>query len=332
MRGAHFLGRVCLAIAMAGVVWGAALVGPVPTTSAKQGLALDKAQLGSLVKQLRAEGDLAAQSQVMALLVKIKSEQSYLTQLNTQLSRDQATTTLLSRQMAADRTALMSLVSTAYVDGTGSQAVAEALAAPNISQFLNSTTLPSAIASQVATLVGNIQHDRRVVASATVQLRADQAQAMASQQQLGAQSLQLLSQLAAPIAAPLSVAAPGPLVGIGSGGGGNWSFAFGDCTWYVATQRAVTWGGNADQWWANAAAAGYLEGQTPKVGSIVVWGPNVPGESYGYGHVAYVEAVQGNRFEVSEMNFGVPGGGWDRVDYRWVTNGAGYLGFIYNRP
>ncbi|MHB1638727.1 MAG: CHAP domain-containing protein [Candidatus Dormibacteria bacterium] len=326
MRGAHLLGRVCLAITMAGVVWGAALVGPVPTTSAKQGLAIDKAQLNSLVKQLRAEGDLAAQSQVTALLVKIKTEQAYLVRLNAQLAGDQATATLLSRQMSADRTALMSLVSTAYVDGTGSQAIAEALAAPNISQFLNSTTLPSAIAAQVATLVGNIQHDRRVVAGDTLQLRADQAQAMASQQQLGVQSQQLLSQLAAPIAAPLSVA------GIGSGGSTSSSFAFGDCTWYVATQRAVTWGGNADQWWANAAAAGYLEGQTPKVGSIVVWGPNVPGESYSYGHVAYVEAVQGNRFEVSEMNFGVPGGGWDRVDFRWVMNGAGYLGFIYNRP
>ncbi|MHB1499751.1 MAG: hypothetical protein ACYCYK_01045, partial [Candidatus Dormibacteria bacterium] len=212
MRGAHLLGRVCLAITMAGVVWGAALVGPVPTTSAKQGLAIDKAQLNSLVKQLRAEGDLAAQSQVTALLVKIKTEQAYLVRLNAQLAGDQATATLLSRQMSADRTALMSLVSTAYVDGTGSQAIAEALAAPNISQFLNSTTLPSAIAAQVATLVGNIQHDRRVVAGDTLQLRANQAQAMASQQQLGVQSQQFLSQLAAPIAAPLSVA------GIGSGG------------------------------------------------------------------------------------------------------------------
>jgi surface antigen len=206
------------------------------------------------------------------------------------------------------------------VDGNGSQAVAEALAAPNISQFLTSTTLPAAIASQVATLVSTIRHDRRVVASDSSQLRQDEAQAMVSQQQLGAESLQLLSQLQ-PAA---------PVVGIGPGGSGGWSFAFGECTWYVATQRQVTWGGNADQWWANAAAAGYLEGQTPEVGSIVVWGPDVPGESFGYGHVAYVEAVQGNQFEVSEMNFsGVPGGGWDRVDYRWVPDGAGYLGFIY---
>jgi surface antigen len=307
---------------MAGVVWGSALAGPGPTTSAKQGLALDKAQLSSLLKQLEAQGALAAKSRVMGLLVKIETEQNYLTQLNKQLAGDIATTALLSRQMAGDQTVLMSLVSTAYVDGNGSLAVAEALAAPNISQFLSSTTLPAAIASQVTTLVGTIRHDRQVVASDTAQLRQDEAQAMVSQQQLGAQSLQLLSQMST----------SAPLVGIGPGGSNGWSFAFGECTWYVATQRQVAWGGNADQWWANAAAAGFLEGQTPRVGSIVVWGANVPGESFGYGHVAYVEAVQGNQFEVSEMNFsGVPGGGWDRVDYRWVPDGAGYLGFIYGR-
>jgi len=33
---------------------------------------------------------------------------------------------------------------------------------------------------------------------------------------------------------------------------------------------------------------------------------------------------------VSEMNWwGVPGGGWNRVDYRTVTSMRGILGFIY---
>ncbi len=320
MRGARCIGRVSLAVAMAGMVWVSAVAGASLDASAKQGLALDKAQLNSLITQLQAQGDLAARSQVVALVTKIETEQSYVAQLDKQLAGDQATAAVLTQQMTGDRTALVSLVSTAYVDGNGSQAVAEALAAPNISQFLASSTLPAAIASQVSGLVGEIRHDRQVVATDTAQLQADESQAMAAEQQLGVQAQQLLSQLSA----------PQPLVGIGAGGSGSWSFAYGDCTWYVATQRKVTWGGNADQWWANAAAAGYLEGQTPEVGSIVVWGPDVPGESYGYGHVAYVEAVQGNQFEVSEMNFsGVPGGGWDRVDYRWVPDGAGYLGFIY---
>ena len=49
------------------------------------------------------------------------------------------------------------------------------------------------------------------------------------------------------------------------------------------------------------------------------------------GHVGYVEAVNPNgSFLISEMNWwGVPGGGWGRVDYRTVTSMRGILGFIY---
>jgi surface antigen len=49
------------------------------------------------------------------------------------------------------------------------------------------------------------------------------------------------------------------------------------------------------------------------------------------GHVGYVEAVSANgSFLISEMNWwGVPGGGWGRVDYRTVTSMRGILGFIY---
>jgi len=316
MRGARILRHASLAFAMASMVWVSAVMGPGPAAFAKQGTATSSARLTNLLNVLKAEGDLNAQGQVRALLVKVAAEQSYLQQLNQRLASDQETAAVLQQQMAGDRNALTNLVSTAYVDGTGSQAVADALAAPSLSQFLSSTTLPAAIASQVAALVSNMQKDQRVVSTDTSQLMVDESQAMAVQQELGAQSAQLLS----------SLSNPQPALGSGS-----WSFAFGDCTWYVATQRKVTWGGNAYQWWANAAAAGYAEGQTPQVGSIVVWGQDVPGYSYGYGHVAYVQAVQGNQFEVSEMNFGAPGGGWDRVDYRWVADGAGYLGFIYGQ-
>lgn len=313
MRGARLFGRVAIGLSMAAVVWMSGVMGP--GTAAQQGLSSDKAQLTKLLNQLEAQGELASQSQVLAVLSKVEAEQAYVQQLNQKLSTDQQTTQALSQRMAGDRLALTNLVSTTYVDGNGAQAVADALAAPNLSQFLSSTTLPAAVASQVAQLVSAIRHDQQVVQQDTSQLRRDEQQSMVTQQLLGQQSQQLLAQLTT----------PQPAVGSGS-----WSFAFGDCTWWVAHQRKVTWGGNAYQWWGNAAAAGYAEGQTPQVGSIVVWGIDVPGESYGYGHVAYVTAVKPGQFEVSEMNFsGVPGGGWDRVDYRWVPDGAGYLGFIY---
>jgi surface antigen len=309
---------------MASVVWVSAVLGPGPTAAAKQGIATDKSQLSALLKRLQSQGDTTDTSPVTALLAKVEADQAYLQQLNSKLAGDQETTAVLKQQVAGDRMALINLVSDAYVDGNGSQAVAEALAAPNITAFLSSSTLPAAMASQVAGLVGTIQHDQNVVASDTDQLKSDESQAMTVQQQLGAQTQELVSELSPTDSQQVFSDLSTP------SGGGSWAFAFGDCTWYVATQRTVTWGGNADQWWANAAAAGYPEGQAPEVSSIVVWGPDVSGESYGYGHVAYVEAVEPGKFEVSEMNFDAPGGGWDRVDYRWVMDGAGYLGFIYN--
>lgn len=97
-------------------------------------------------------------------------------------------------------------------------------------------------------------------------------------------------------------------------------FAFGYCTWYVATKRFIPWYGNAIEWWANAQAYGYPESQSPKVGSIMV-----TRESY-FGHVAYVEALNSDgSWVVSEMNYT----GWDVVDRRTVKFGTTpVVGFI----
>ena len=105
-------------------------------------------------------------------------------------------------------------------------------------------------------------------------------------------------------------------------------FAYGYCTWWVAHKRYVPWRGNAAQWWWNARAFGFAEGSVPRAGAIMVMG--ISGTSP-QGHVGYVESVNANgSFLVSEMNWwGVPGGGWGRVDYRTVTSMRGILGFIY---
>src|SRR2546429_6439331 len=110
-------------------------------------------------------------------------------------------------------------------------------------------------------------------------------------------------------------------------GGGN-GFSYGYCTWWVAHKRYIPWRGNAAQWWWNARPFGFAEGATPRAGAVMVMG--VSGTSP-QGHVAYVESVNPNgSFLVSEMNWwGVPGGGWNRVDYRTVTSMRGILGFIY---
>jgi hypothetical protein len=60
----------------------------------------------------------------------------------------------------------------------------------------------------------------------------------------------------------------------------------------------------------------------------VVFQPNVQGAG-GSGHVGHVEQVLDNGwFIMSEMNFYWNGGGWGRVDWRYVHSGSG-VAFIY---
>ena len=101
-------------------------------------------------------------------------------------------------------------------------------------------------------------------------------------------------------------------------------FPYGQCTYYVATRRAVNWSGNAGNWWWNARGH-RPEGQVPVQGAIVVF-------NIGWvGHVAYVEHVNlDGTFVVSEMNYRADGGGWGRIDYRTVSaSDPAILGYIY---
>jgi CHAP domain len=103
-------------------------------------------------------------------------------------------------------------------------------------------------------------------------------------------------------------------------------FDWGYCTWWVAQRRAVTWMGDAIEWYGNAQAQGYAVGDTPAPGAILVrrsayWG--------GYGHVAYVESVEGSTFTVSEMNVAGVGRLSTRT-YDMVNDPPpGFVGFIY---
>ena len=101
-------------------------------------------------------------------------------------------------------------------------------------------------------------------------------------------------------------------------------FPYGQCTYYVATQRAVNWSGNAINWW-RAARGKRPEGKVPVQGAIVVF-------NIGWvGHVAYVEHVNlDGTFTISEMNYRADRGGWGRVDYRTITaSDQSIVGFIY---
>lgn len=75
------------------------------------------------------------------------------------------------------------------------------------------------------------------------------------------------------------------------------SFPWGYCTWYVAQKRYVPWAGHAKSWLANARAFGFATGSVPQAGAIVA-----TREGGWWGHVAYVEAVKGDKIVISEMN------------------------------
>ena len=81
--------------------------------------------------------------------------------------------------------------------------------------------------------------------------------------------------------------------------GTSHNFPWGQCTWYVAQKRYVPWNGDAKYWLGNAQRYGFQTGSEPVAGAIMA-----TNESW-YGHVAYVEAVNGDMVTVSEM-YGVP--------------------------
>lgn len=90
-------------------------------------------------------------------------------------------------------------------------------------------------------------------------------------------------------------------------------YPYGQCTWWAAYNRHVTWNGNARDWLANAAAAGISTSSLPTFGAIAVY---KPGEGYSdLGHVGIVIAVAASTYTVSEMNFI----GWGRVNTRVET-------------
>ncbi len=106
-------------------------------------------------------------------------------------------------------------------------------------------------------------------------------------------------------------------------------YAYGYCTYYVYDKRAASgrpigsfWG-NATTWASAARSAGFAVDKNPRVGDVLQssggWG--------GYGHVAYVEAVNADgSVSVSEMNYA----GWNVISRRTIpASQVGTYNFIH---
>lgn len=98
------------------------------------------------------------------------------------------------------------------------------------------------------------------------------------------------------------------------------TYPYGQCTWFAwgrAYEHGVTMPhyGNAVNWYNNID---YPKSSTPRSDSIAVWSGNT------YGHVAYVERVDGDLVYINEANYntykkGNTGGGYDGI-YKTLTS------------
>lgn len=80
------------------------------------------------------------------------------------------------------------------------------------------------------------------------------------------------------------------------------TYPVGQCTWGVKALApwVPNWLGNANGWATNMRSKGFRVGYTPEVGAVAVW----PHDGGGYGHVAYVVAVESPaRIQVKESNY-----------------------------
>jgi surface antigen len=174
------------------------------------------------------------------------------------------------------------------------------------------------IVSQTQTTLQAAQVEAQA-AQQRLQTEQAAAQAQAAQQAQAAAAAQARAQAINQYAqANASATSPAP----GTSATNPNTFAPGQCTWYVASKRNIPWSGNARDWWPNAAAMGFAEGQTPQVGAVMVENLSI------YGHVALVTEVNGSSWTVSEMNYNGP----YVVDQRTLSPGQDpVIGFIYGK-
>lgn len=280
--------------------------------------------------------------QLAQLNQQLDSDQAKLYELNDQVERAQADVDRLNRMVADDlrREAelgkqLSSLARLEYEQPAFS--LTNLLQARSLNQMLSNVAQARLVLRKQGILLDQAKQLRRQDEQARSQVTVELARVQAARDQAAqvtarTQALRDAAQdavvraraeaLAAQARATQGLALATASVRPPSGAWPN-HFAYGYCTWYVATKRFVPWFGNAFEWWPNARAYGFPEGFSPQVGAIMVT------RESGYGHVAYVEAVSGDgSWTVSEMNFTA----WGVVDRRTIRPGqVSLVGFIYGQ-
>jgi surface antigen len=310
------------------------------------------AELAAMQPSLAAAGGSVNSAEAMfnAEQTRVLNERNQLAKLNARLLSLSSQLKSNDATVAQDKAQLAAITRATYETSGSNQVLAAVLSAPSFNQAIDELKAANQVSQQVLNLVERLATSNRAMLAEQTSIRFDATQAGNLEGQLAAESDRLLTvlenrntlfaglngparQIAGEIANidnQIAYLEAGPHVG--SGACGN-HFAYGFCTYYVASRRCVPWLGNARSWYIAAAQMGFKEGRTPVAGAIVVFWPGVSGVSW-EGHVAYVEAVgpaQGipaGSFKLSEMNFA----GWNRVDYRGISNTSSDIeGFIYGQ-
>ena len=315
-------------------------------------LLAERAQLEAQLQKLlapRADARnqlLGAESALAAVVKQLGDTRHHLDATNTRLRTLSAEITADEHGLSEARVQLAALLRATYETSDRDGFAGAILAANSFSEAMDRVRGAQHVTDQVRGLQKQIETTDTGLLRERAQLQASSATAEQLEQQLSDQNGHLLQMVAErnlafqgldgparDIAGRIAriddeLSSPAPPSGNYSAPCGN-RFAFGYCTYYVATRRCIPWLGNAYQWWANARAAGFAEGRIPQRGAVAVWGQS---GSSPVGHVAYVESVgpdggvPAGSFLISEMNYS----GWDRVDYRVVpVTAPGLLGFIY---
>jgi len=286
------------------------------------------------------------------------SEQALLLAAQQRLAGINARLLALSGQITSDEATIVKakqdlamLTRQSYKSTTTDSWVAAVLSATSFSQAVDRLAGTSHVAEQVRNLQQKVRAKEDAISSEKAEIQKDAATTVALEGQLSQDSGALLMLVDARNAALQSASAPARAIenqiaeidqalagsaprrsAANQGACGN-HFAYGQCTWYVATRRCIPWVGNAAQWYTNAARMGYPVGHIPEVGAVVTFWPGGNGAS-SIGHVGYVEAVgpaagvPAGYFKFSEMNYN----GWNRVNYRVLpSNSSGIQGFIYSK-
>lgn len=301
-----------------------------------------------------------AQQQAAAAQAQLAQDELALANANVALSHTVSALSTVQAKLADDHKRLAALIIATYVTSNNSAALKAILNSKDLSQTLDTIVTYSQMTDDLTSLVYSVraandeltslqaeqtaeqqQAQQQVTAVQTEQTQATQDQARFQREatQLTGPAAKLTQQLQG-VLAQLAVATGQQSASVNVDGGSAGTvggaippfglgprvddFPWGQCTWYVASLRDVTWGGDAWEWITTAAKQVKSEGMTPKPGAIVVFAPG--NGSSPVGHVAYVETVVSpTSFIVDEANVY----GLGVVDKRLVSSLVGVEGFIY---